>query len=99
MLYSIVLVSAIYQHESAIGIHTSPRSHRPPTSHPPPLSVVTEPRFEFPEPYSKSPLAFSISDDSVYASKLLSPFVPYLLPPHARVHKSVLYICVSIVAL
>ena len=56
MLYIIVLVSAKHGHESAIGIHTSPPSG---TSLPiPPLEIVTDCyRFEFPESYSKSPLA------------------------------------------
>ena len=54
------LVSTIHQHVSAIGIHMSPPSW--PSlllpSHPiPPLYVVTERWFEFPESYSKFPLA------------------------------------------
>ena len=35
MMYNIVLVSAIHQHESAIGIHVSPPSHLPPDPTPP----------------------------------------------------------------
>ena len=30
MLYSIVLASAVPQHETATGVHMSPPSHRPP---------------------------------------------------------------------
>ena len=44
----------------------------PSTSH---LSQVTEPRFEFPESYSKFPLASYFTYASVYASMLLSPFI------------------------
>ena len=70
LLYNIVLVSAIYQHESAIGIHISllleSPSHLP--HHPTPL-VVTEPQFEFPEPFSKFPLAICFTCDSVYVSR------------------------------
>ena len=46
MLYNIVLVSTIYQHESAIGIHVSPLSRTsfppPTTSHPSRLPQSTE---------------------------------------------------------
>ena len=40
------------------------------------LWLVTEPLFEFPEPYSKFPLAVYFTYGNVYASMLLSPFVP-----------------------
>ena len=50
MLYSVVLVSAIYQHESAIGIHLSPLSWAsllPTTPSPvPPPQAVTERQVE-----------------------------------------------------
>ena len=36
----------------------------------------TEPWFEFPESYSKFPLVIHFTHNSVYASMLLSPFVP-----------------------
>ena len=44
MLYNIVLVSAIHQHESAIGIHMSSPMNLPPTSHPfPPCRLLQSP--------------------------------------------------------
>ena len=47
------------EHESAIGIHIFPPSWNslpsPSPSHP--SRLITEPLFEFPEPFSKSPLA------------------------------------------
>ena len=79
-MYNIVLVSAIHQHESAIGIHMSPRSSASPTPHPiPSIQVVTEHQFELLESYSKFPLAIYFTYGSVYVSKLLPPFV-HLLP-------------------
>ena len=55
MPHTIVLVPAIHQHESATGIRVSPPSR---ASHPiPALEVVTEPRFQLPDSYSKSPQA------------------------------------------
>ena len=55
MPHTIVLVPAIHQRESATGIRVSPPSR---ASHPiPALEVVTEPRFQLPDSYSKSPQA------------------------------------------
>ena len=69
----------------------------PPTSNPiPPLSVVTEPQFELPEPYSQFPLAICFTYGNVYAPMLLNslhPLLPALCP------KSALYVCLSITAL
>ena len=74
----------------------------PPTSDPfPPLEVVTKPQFEFPESYSKFPSDIYFTYGSVYASMLLSPFLspsPSSLPSTC-VHKSLLYVCISIAAL
>ena len=53
MLYNMVLVSAIHQHESAIGIHGSPPT--PPLPPSPALWVVPEPLSELPAPYSPFP--------------------------------------------
>ena len=44
-----------------------------------PSQIVTEPQFEFPESYSKFPLAIYFIYVSVYVSMLLSPFVS--IPP------------------
>ena len=54
-----LLFSVKPQHESVIGIHISPPLLKlPPISLPVPhFSADTEPLFEFPEPYSKFPLA------------------------------------------
>ena len=75
LLYNIVLVSAMHPHESAIGIHMTlplePPSHL--SSHATPLSCHRA-QFEFPESYSKFPLAISFTYGSVYVSMLFSPF-------------------------
>ena len=56
------VVSAIHQHESAVGIHVSP-----PTSHPiPPLGVVTGPWVEHPESHRRFPLVLSVLHMVVY---------------------------------
>ena len=58
-----MLVAAIHQHESAIGMHKSYISLKsllnlPLISYPiQPLEILIEPQFDVPEPYSKSPLA------------------------------------------
>ena len=93
MLYNIVFISAIHQHESAIGICMSPLHW---TSLPPPIPSslcrllhVTEPWFEFLESHSKL-LAIYFAYGSVYVSLLLSPFfLPSLHPKHHA-----LYLCV-----
>ena len=73
-----MLVSAVDQHESAIGMHISPPSWSPlppPTpSHPSRLSQ--SPGFGFPDLYSKLPLAICFTYGKVYVSMLLSQFVP-----------------------
>ena len=57
LLYSIMLVSAKYQHESAIGIPMSPPfCSLPPPSPSHPSRLLQNP-FEFPESHSKFPLA------------------------------------------
>ena len=54
-----------------------PSRSLPPVSSPiPALSIVTETWFEFPESYSKFPLAIYFTYVSVYVSTLLSSFVP-----------------------
>ena len=86
LLYSIGLISAIHQCELAMGVLVSPPSWTflPPPTFLTPL-VVTKPWFEIPESYRKFPLAISFTYDSVYASKLLSPFLsPSLSSPQPR---------------
>ena len=72
-----MLVYAIHQHESAIGIYISPPSWTslPPTtpSHPSKLSQST--RFGLPVSYSKFPLANYFTYGKVYVPMLLSQFV------------------------
>ena len=46
MLYSVVLVSPVLQHESAINIHLSPPLDLPPPLSHPPLLVITKHRAE-----------------------------------------------------
>ena len=77
MLYNIVLVSAMYQHELAIGIRMSPpfgASLPPPTpSHLSRLSQST--RFELPASQNKLPLAVCFTHGHVCVSMLPSRFV------------------------
>ena len=92
MLYRIVLVSAKHQHESAMGIHSSPPSctHLPPR--PTPLGCHRAPGWSSVS-HSKFPLALCFTFGSVYVSMLSIP--PSLSFSHS-VHKYVLYICISI---
>ena len=95
-----MLFSAKHQHESAIErISYLPSLFKIPlTSFPiPALCVVTEPQFEFPESYSKYPLAIYFTYDSSYVIPFLRPTLSFL--SSRSVHKSILYVCVSIVAL
>ena len=72
-----------------------PPAHLPPhpTSHP-----VAEPLFEFPESYSKPPLAVCLTSGVVHFSAALPIHLPFSLFSSARVHRSVLYVCFSIAA-
>ena len=106
MLYSILLVSTKHQHEFVIGLSVFPPNW---TSLPPPSAshlsgLLPSPSFEFPESYSKLPMAsyFTYGNiwcifPSCYSLRTSHP----LLPPHpsSHVRKSVLYVCVSIAAL
>ena len=81
MLYNIVLVSAIHQHESAIGIHMShPPLPRYPIKPPPasyPISRLPQsPGFELPASHSKCTLAVCSPHGDVCVSGPLSQFVP-----------------------
>ena len=80
--YNIVMVSATYHHESAIGIHTSPPS-------PPHPSVTTA----FPVLDSKFPLTVYFTYDNVYVSMLLSQNIPP--SPSQTVSKSLSFMSVS----
>ena len=90
-----MLVSAIHQHESAIGVHMSPPSWTslpPPTpSHPSRLSQSTG--FELPESHRKFPLAVCSTYGNVYVSVLLSQRIP------PSPSSTVLYVSISFAAL
>ena len=99
MLYNILMVSAIHQHESATSIHMSPPSW---TSLPLPTPSQ-------PSRLSQSPGLSSLRHtadfhglsnftfDKVYVSILLSQLLPP--SPSPCVRKSVRYVCVSLAAL
>ena len=82
LFYNIVLVSSMYQHESAIDICMPPSSWTslpPPTLfHPSRLSQSTG--FELSASHSTFSLAICFTCGNVYVSKLLSQFVPSCLP-------------------
>ena len=80
-----------------INIYIQPSILTFPSTFPiPPLQVITEHQAELPV-YSSFLLAIYFAHGSVSMSMLLSKFVPLSLP--CCVHKSILYICVSILAL
>ena len=75
-----MLISALHQHESAIGIHISHRCtllNFPPTSHLIlPLQAVTEHQVELPALYRNFLLTICFTYGTVFISMLLSQFVP-----------------------
>ena len=75
-----MLVSAIYQHESAIGIHMSPPFY---TSLPIlPLSVDSEPLFEFPELTADSHwLSILLEKEMATHSSSLAWRIPWMEEP------------------
>ena len=95
------MFSVKHQQESAIGMHMSLSSC---TSLPSPFPFhssrwLQSPPFEFPESYSKFPLAIYFTCGIVSFHVTLSiHFTLSLLPSH-HVHTSVLYVCFSIAAL
>ena len=91
--HSVVLVSAIHQHESTIGcthrVYTSSLlvelpSHFPPH---PTLQVVTEHKAELPVLSRNFPLALCFTHGNVYISMLLSQFTPPSLSPETFVRE------------
>ena len=98
MLYNVLLVSAVKQSESAIGIHIStyPFSLVSP-SHPPyPTTLVTKHRADLPVLCGCFPIDICFTFGTVHMSVLLSHFIPaYPSLPHC-VLKSILYVCVFI---
>ena len=72
--HSIVLVSTIHQHGSAIGIYICLLPLEPPSHHPP-LYIVPEPRVELLASYLKFPLAVYFIHVGIYVSMLELPNV------------------------
>ena len=87
-----MLISAIHQQESAIGIHMPPQPQNlPPTSHPTrPSRWPQSPGCELPASCSKFPPAIYFAYGNIHISVLLSLLVPPSPSP-----QSVLYIRVS----
>ena len=85
MLYNIALVSAIYQHESVIGIHVSLPLEPPSLLPPYPTSLGCHRALDLSCLHHTAnfhwPSHFSLGN--VFISGLLSPFVPHfpLIPP------------------
>ena len=98
MLYSIVLVSAIHQHESAIGTHVSisSRISLPPSTHP--ILLGSHRELDL---HSLYHIANSHQLSILHMVIYMFPFYSLFNPPSpfCHVHKSVLYVCVSIAAL
>ena len=79
--YNIVMISAIYQHKSALAIHMSPLippSHLPP--HPLPSMLSDSSGFWFPVSYSEYPLAIYFTYGNVYVLMRFSQIIPSSLP-------------------
>ena len=101
LLYYVVLVSVVQQHASALSTYTHTHIYPPPPEPPPqppisPLSGITEHQAELPVLHSSFPLA--ILHMVVYIFQCCSSISPTLSLPRC-VHKSILYVCVSIPAL
>ena len=64
-----------------------------------PFQIITEPLFEFPESYSKFPLAIYFARGIVNLHVTLSIHLTPSHLPSPRVHRSVLYVCFSIASL
>ena len=97
MLYNIVLLSAIHQHESALGIHMShPSWTSLPLSTPShPFRLSAEHWFWLTETYSKSHWS-SILHMVMYMFSCYSLHSSHPLLPSYCVHKFILYVCNSI---
>ena len=97
--YHIVMVSAIHQYESAIGIHEAPPSW---TSFTPPTPTLPSRLLQSTGLSSLCHTAnsqwLSILHMVIYVSMPLSLFVPPSLFP-CCVHRSALYVCISFAAL
>ena len=78
IIYNIVMTSAIYQQESAIGIHVSPPSWTPfPPPSPPHLSRLSQiTSFGFPPSHIELPLAIYFTYGNIYVSMLFSQIIP-----------------------
>ena len=93
LLYSVVFVSAGQRSESAMSTHISPLYH----ALIPPHQLITEHWAELPVVHSSFPQASYVTHGSVYTLMLLS--ICPILPFPNSVNVSILYVCVSILAL
>ena len=100
MLYRILWFSVINQQESAIGTPMFPPSQNSlPSPSPPQPSACHRVQFEFPESYSKFPLAICFTHGIVNFYVTLSIHLPFSLLSFHLAHGSVLYVCFSFAAL
>ena len=97
LLYKVVLVSAVHQHESAIGVHVPSPLSLPPSSPPHPSRCSQSTDLGLPVPYSKLPPAMYLTYGNTCVSALLAQVTPPSLS-HC-VHKSVIWVCISTAAL
>ena len=93
--YSVVLVSAVQQNESApcIHIYLPFRTSLPLIPHPPPIQVTAEHQAEFPALYISFLLAICFTHASVHMSVPVSQFIPSPAPAH--VHPSI-FLCLRL---
>ena len=100
LLYNIVSVSAMYQHESAIGICICPLPLEPPCCFPPLPTLLGchwVPDLTALRHAANSHSLFNVAYGNVYVLMPLFQLVPP--SPSPTVSKNLLYVCVSIAAL
>ena len=83
LLYNTVMVFAIHQHESAVGVHVCPcpEPFRPPPSPPCPSGLSQSTSFEFTASCIELALIIYFTYGNVHVSRLFSQIIPPSLSP------------------